>query len=775
MASRSKLNLNFGKRKAIDPMLKEKFDQVMEQHGILNINGEDVKVDKEDLEDLGEIGFGTCGHVYKMRHKATGTVMAVKQMPRNNNEEEIKRIAMDLEVVLNSRKSEFIVHCLGCFIFSSEVWICMELMATCFDRLLRQTGEPIPERILGKVTVATVEALSYLKDKHNVIHRDVKPSNILLDEQGNVKLCDFGISGRLVDSKAKTRSAGCAAYMAPERIEPSEKQYDIRADVWSLGITLVELATGRLPYYDCKTDFEVLTKVIECDPPRLPPNGGFSDRFYEFVEKCLTKDCQMRPKYKELMETAFIKYYSDPDVTVNVSGWYRALKLKERFKDAPSLPPISNGHSSLATVQEAQDAKTQPSLALHPTNPFASALNIENLGLDDNSSSSSTVTVTASSITKFNDSSDSTDLVTPPPRRSQQSNLQSVPPTPRRSVTASPKVTPPPRRSLTNSPLRTPTPNRNGLGGSMFGGLNRCFCDLKDSMESLQKNTSPILIQRFVHQRKQSMEGTEIHCLKCNNSRKPSSANAASGGSNGDASGSGVSTNSTSSYISSTYLNGTSNTRRDYNHPSSHLVLSSDTNLRHHYRSTDAYLNSSCDTSSSSSSNLSNSHVLNLQRFYNNVANTENSTASPRQNGNRYEVVQFSTTTSTTTAQSYQSPSLGYHQHHQMQSQHQPQQYHPYNNYYYSNSTASPSPLSPPPPPLYPRVRQDSSTATTRVISPGTPPLSSRVRSPPSSQPQQFISLPPRTLTPPETSQPITTRTVSRMTKFFSFIKNNNK
>ncbi|PSN49927.1 Dual specificity mitogen-activated protein kinase kinase 7 [Blattella germanica] len=132
----------------------------------------------------------------------------------------------------------------------------------------------------------TVKALHYLKETHGVIHRDVKPSNILLDEKGNVKLCDFGISGRLVDSKAKTRSAGCAAYMAPERIDPpdpTKPDYDIRADVWSLGITLVELATGTFPYKDCKTDFEVLTKVLQDDPPSLPEDQTFTSEFNDFV------------------------------------------------------------------------------------------------------------------------------------------------------------------------------------------------------------------------------------------------------------------------------------------------------------------------------------------------------------------------------------------------------------------------------------------------------------------------------------------------------------
>ena len=101
--------------------------------------------------------------------------------------------------------------------------------------------------------------------------------------------------GRLVDSKAKTRSAGCAAYMAPERIDPPhpskpDYHYDIRADVWSLGITLVEMATGHFPYKDCKTDFEVLTKVLQDDPPFLPRNSGFSHEFQCFVRDCLLKN-----------------------------------------------------------------------------------------------------------------------------------------------------------------------------------------------------------------------------------------------------------------------------------------------------------------------------------------------------------------------------------------------------------------------------------------------------------------------------------------------------
>lgn len=170
-----------------------------------------------------------------------------------------------------------------------------------------------------------MNALYYLKERHDVIHRDVKPSNILIDERGIIKMCDFGISGRLVDSKAKTRSAGCAAYMAPERIDPKKPEYDIRADVWSLGITLVELATGAYPYKDCKTDFEVLTKVLDSDPPSLPDDAGFSEEFRDFVKRCLTKDYRQRPKYLQLLEHPFLKHHVS-ELSIVAEWFHRVTK-----------------------------------------------------------------------------------------------------------------------------------------------------------------------------------------------------------------------------------------------------------------------------------------------------------------------------------------------------------------------------------------------------------------------------------------------------------------
>ncbi|XP_029440449.1 dual specificity mitogen-activated protein kinase kinase 7 isoform X3 [Rhinatrema bivittatum] len=322
--------------------IDQKLQEIMKQTGYLTIGGQRHQAEIGDLENLGEIGSGTCGQVWKMRFKKTGHIIAVKQMRRSGNKEENKRILMDLDVVLKSHDCPYIVQCFGTFITNTDVFIAMELMGTCAEKLKKRIQGPIPERILGKMTVAIVKALFYLKEKHGVIHRDVKPSNILLDERGQIKLCDFGISGRLVDSKAKTRSAGCAAYMAPERIDPpdpTKPDYDIRADVWSLGISLVELATGQFPYKNCKTDFEVLTKVLQEEPPLLPSNMGFSVHFQSFVKDCLTKDHRRRPKYNKLLEHTFIRRYET--LEVDVTSWFKDVMAKT---ESPRTSSILSQH-----------------------------------------------------------------------------------------------------------------------------------------------------------------------------------------------------------------------------------------------------------------------------------------------------------------------------------------------------------------------------------------------------------------------------------------------
>ncbi|CAH0600827.1 unnamed protein product [Chrysodeixis includens] len=340
--------------------------EVYKVSGKLSVDGVEYKSHVDDLQHLGELGSGTCGHVVKMLHRPSAAVIAVKQMRRSGNSEETKRILMDLDVVVRSHDCPYIVRCLGCFVTDADVWICMELMASCFDKLLKRLGAPIPEAILGKVTVATVNALSYLKDTHGVIHRDVKPSNILLDERGNVKLCDFGISGRLVDSKAKTRSAGCAAYMAPERIDPpdpSRPDYDIRADVWSLGISLVELATGVFPYRDCQNDFEVLTRVIADDPPQLPDTNDFTPEFKVFVSQCLTKNYRQRPKYAKLLEHPFV--VRSARSSISVGAWYASLAFSGARAPAPAPPappappsPTTNGVEAPVTPQPVRNFVT---------------------------------------------------------------------------------------------------------------------------------------------------------------------------------------------------------------------------------------------------------------------------------------------------------------------------------------------------------------------------------------------------------------------------------
>ncbi|NXD00339.1 MP2K6 kinase, partial [Certhia familiaris] len=266
---------------------------------------QNFEVKADDLEPISELGRGAYGVVEKMRHMPSGQIMAVKVEEGKGREGKM--------LCFNTWVS-------ACFTVQGDVWICMELMDTSLDKFYKHVidkGLTIPEDILGKIAVSIVKALEHLHSKLSVIHRDVKPSNVLINTQGQVKMCDFGISGYLVDSVAKTMDAGCKPYMAPERINPelNQKGYSVKSDIWSLGITMIELAILRFPYDSWGTPFQQLKQVVEEPSPQLPAEK-FSAEFVDFTSQCLKKNSKERPTYPELMQHPFFTLHESKETDV---------------------------------------------------------------------------------------------------------------------------------------------------------------------------------------------------------------------------------------------------------------------------------------------------------------------------------------------------------------------------------------------------------------------------------------------------------------------------
>ena len=172
--------------------------------------------------------------------------------------------------VLHECNSPYIVGFYGAFYSDGEISICMEHMdGGSWDQVLKKAGR-IPEQILGKVSIAIIKGLTYLREKHKIMHRDVKPSNILVNSRGEIKLCDFGVSGQLIDSMANS-FVGTRSYMSPERLQGTH--YSVQSDIWSMGLSLVEMAVGRypIPPPDAKELELMFGCQVEGDTAETPP------------------------------------------------------------------------------------------------------------------------------------------------------------------------------------------------------------------------------------------------------------------------------------------------------------------------------------------------------------------------------------------------------------------------------------------------------------------------------------------------------------------------
>lgn len=261
---------------------------VLNSKGVQFASGQSFDISLDEVDTLDELGKGNYGTVYKVRHarpqirrpgqglagnkappsqrddaayherptdgRTTGMIMAMKEIRLELDEAKFAAIIMELDV-LHRCTSPQIVDFYGAFFQEGAVYICMEFMdGGSIDKIY---GDGIPENVLRKITYATTLGLKSLKDEHNIIHRDVKPTNMLVNSAGAVKICDFGVSGNLVASIAKT-NIGCQSYMAPERISnggvaqaganPGGGTYSVQSDIWSLGLSIIECAMGRYPY-----------------------------------------------------------------------------------------------------------------------------------------------------------------------------------------------------------------------------------------------------------------------------------------------------------------------------------------------------------------------------------------------------------------------------------------------------------------------------------------------------------------------------------------------
>ncbi|KAK4756915.1 hypothetical protein SAY87_007042 [Trapa incisa] len=283
----------------------------------------DNQLSLADVDTIKVIGKGNGGTVQLVQHKWTGQFFALKVIQMNIEESVRRQIAQELKINQYSQCPHIVV-CYQSFYDNGAISIILEYMdGGSLADFLRKVRS-IPEPFLAVISKQVLRGLIYLHHERHIIHRDLKPSNLLINHQGEVKITDFGVSAIMASSSGQANTfVGTYNYMSPERITGCN--YGNKSDIWSLGLVLLECATGHFPYkprdLEGWTNFYELMEAIVDDAPPSAPSDQFTPEFCSFISACVQKDPKDRFSASELLDHPFLSLYDD--LNVDLASYFR--------------------------------------------------------------------------------------------------------------------------------------------------------------------------------------------------------------------------------------------------------------------------------------------------------------------------------------------------------------------------------------------------------------------------------------------------------------------